>query len=40
MRKIAMFMGEYGEYQTELSNAIIRNAVKNGNVLHVFSNSG
>ena len=40
MRKIALFMGEYGEYQIELSNAIIQRAVRNHVDVQVFANSG
>lgn len=40
MRKIAIFMGENGEYQIGLSNAIIKEADKNGDAVHVFMNFG
>lgn len=40
MRKIALFMGENGEYQIGLSNTIIKEAAKSGNIVHIFTNFG
>ena len=40
MRKIALFMGEFGEYQIELSSAIIQEAKKAGVAIQIFTNSG
>ena len=40
MRKIALFMGEFGEYQIELSGAIIQEAKKADAAIQIFTNSG
>ncbi len=40
MRKIALFMGEFGEYQMELSGAIVKEAERAGVAIQIFTNSG
>jgi len=40
MHKIAVFMGEYGDYQIQLSDTVIEEAARCGDIVHIFTNSG